>query len=238
MLPLRDNIPARRYPGVTFGLVALNVFAFLYELRLGSDLEVFLFRWGLVPVRYTHLEIAQFFSLPQQLLPFFTSQFLHGGWTHLLGNLWILWIFGDNVEDRVGHGRYLLLYLCGGAMAGLLHVTVSANSSAPTIGASGAVAVVMGAYFRFYPQARVTTLIPPFFLGPFLELPAVLFLGVWFLIQFFSGTLSLLTHPGHIGGIAWWAHIGGFLFGALTCHIFADSPVRRRPEEREGDWQA
>jgi membrane associated rhomboid family serine protease len=155
--------------------------------------------------------------------PFFSSMFLHGGWLHLIGNMWALWIFGDNVEDRLGHLRYFAFYLASGIAAGLLHVLVNPDSMVPTVGASGAIAGVMGAYFRFYPQAKVQTLIPPFFVGPFFELPAVLFLGWWFLLQFCNGSLSLGPR-GNFGGVAWWAHVGGFLFGLTAC-LF----VSRRP---------
>src|SRR6266567_5675997 len=126
MLPLKDDIPSRRFPVVTLGIIFLNGAGFIYELGLRARLEYFLFEWGLVPVRYTHSKIAGFFTLQEQLAPFFTSMFLHGGWTHLLGNLWTLWIFGDNVEDRLGRRRYLLLYLVGGVVAGLLHVFTNA----------------------------------------------------------------------------------------------------------------
>src|SRR5512138_3310572 len=151
--------------------------------------------------------------------------FLHGGWIHLLGNLWTLWIFGDNVEDRLGRSRYLGLYLAGGIAAALLHIFTNAGSPVPTIGASGAIAAVMGAYFRFYPFARVETLIPPFFFGPTFVLPAILFLGWWFLLQFFNGTLSLGARAHSFSGVAWWAHVGGFAFGFAVCLLAA----RKRP---------
>src|SRR5688572_22394136 len=186
MLPLRDDIPSQRYPVVTIALIVVNVLAFLYELRLGPELESMLTQYALVPAYYSHPELA-----PRLLTPFFTSMFLHGGWLHLIGNMWTLWIFGDNVEDRLGHGRYLGLYLLGGFAAGAVHIFTNSGSDVPTIGASGAVAAVMGSYFRFYPHARVETVIPPFFFGPVFELPAVLFLGWWALLQFFNGSLSL-----------------------------------------------
>ncbi len=195
MLPLKDDIPSRHFPIVTLVLIALNVAAFFYELRLGPDLEPFLFHWGLVPVRYTDHKIAGFFTLQQQLAPLVTSMFLHGGWTHLIGNLWTFWIFGDNVEDRLGRRRYLLLYLTGGIAAGLMHVFTNAHSHLPTIGASGAVAAVMGAYFRLYPRANVSMVIPPFIWGPIFVVPAVVFLGWWFLLQFLNGTLSFSARP-------------------------------------------
>jgi membrane associated rhomboid family serine protease len=219
MFPSKDDVPSRRFPVVTLVIIVLNAVVFLFELSLGSHLDEFLIRWGIVPTRYTVAETSQLFSLTEQALPFLSSMFLHGGWTHLIGNMWTLWIFGDNVEDRLGRPRYILLYLLGGVIAALLHICTNARSVLPTIGASGAIAAVMGGYFRFYPLARVTMLIPPFFFGPFFVVPAVVFLGWWFILQFFSGTLSLLANPNEVGGIAWWAHVGGFVFGALLCTV-------------------
>lgn len=223
MIPIRDNIPSRRFPAVTLTLIFLNVLVFLHELALGRHLGNFLAAYAVIPVRYTHADIARQFTLGEQVAPFFSSMFLHGGWLHLIGNMWAFWIFGDNVEDRLGRLRFLGLYLAGGLMASFLHILLNADSTLPTIGASGAIAAVMGAYFRFYPSARVETLIPPFFLGPTFALPAVLFLGWWFLLQLFSGTLSLGS-SNSFGDVAWWAHVGGFLFG-LVATVFAP----RRP---------
>jgi membrane associated rhomboid family serine protease len=213
VLPLHDDIPTRRIPMVTIGLITLNVLLFLWEILLGLRAEQALLQFTLIPVRYTSAEIAAHFGWFDQLYPFLTSMFLHGGWLHLLGNIWILWIFGDNVEDRLGPGRYLLLYLSGGIAASLLHILSNPDSHVPTLGASGAIAAVMGGYFRFFPHARVLTVIPPFIFGPYLVVPAVLFLGFWFLLQMVSGTLEL-GRVGDVGGVAWWAHVGGFLFGA------------------------
>jgi membrane associated rhomboid family serine protease len=153
--------------------------------------------------------------------------FLHGGWLHLFGNMWTLWIFGDNVEDRLGHGRFLGLYVISGFAAGLVHIITNPHSGVPTIGASGAVAGIMGAYFRFFPHARVETVIPPFFFGPVFVLPALIFLGWWFLLQFFNGALSLLARSGDFAGVAWWAHVGGFAVGMILV-LFA----RRKPPRR------
>lgn len=152
----------------------------------------------------------------------FSSMFLHGGWLHLLGNMWILWIFGDNVEDRLGRARFLGLYLASGLAAAFLHVLTNPSSPVPTVGASGAIAGVMGAYFRFFPHARVETIVPPFFLGPVFDFPAVFFLGWWFFLQFFNGAMSLGAAGPGFSGIAWWAHVGGFVFG------FAVSLTARR----------
>jgi membrane associated rhomboid family serine protease len=223
MIPLRDNVPSSRFPAVTLGIIVLNVLVFLQELKLGRHVQDFFLQYGIVPARYTRGDVAQYFSLPEQIFAFFSSMFLHGGWIHLLGNMWILWIFGDNVEDRLGRVRFIALYLAGGVAAALLHIYTNAGSLVPTLGASGAIAGIMGAYFRFYPQAKVETLVPPFFFGPVFVLPAVLFLGWWFLLQFFNGALSLGAHNDRFSGVAWWAHVGGFLFGLVVC-----LPARRR----------
>jgi len=214
MIPIRDDIPSSRFPVVTVGIIVVNVLVFFRELAAGTNLENVLVNFAIIPARYTPPEVTQPLGL---VLPLFSSMFLHGGWLHLLGNMWTLWIFGDNVEDRLGHGKYLLFYLASGVAAALLHIFTNAGSMVPTIGASGAIAGIMGAYFRFYPGARVQTLIPPFFFGPFFVLPAVLFLGWWFLLQFFNGALSLGVRGAGFGGVAWWAHVGGCLFGFAVC---------------------
>lgn len=213
MIPLRDNIPSRRFPIVTLAVIVVNLLVFFQELKLGSHLSQFLLVWGIVPARFT--DAAQFFQLGEKILPLFGSMFLHGGWLHLIGNMWVLWVFGDNVEDRLGHFKYFGFYLLSGIAAAVLHICTNPHSAVPTIGASGAIAGVMGAYFRFFPRARVETLIPPFFFGPFFELPAVIFLGFWFLLQFYNGALSLSPGGQGFGGVAWWAHVGGFAFGVL-----------------------
>jgi len=208
MLPLRDDIPSRTIPVVTVTIIILNALAFFYELSLGRQIEHLLLDWAIVPRRYTDPDVARHFSIPEQATPFLTSMFLHGGWLHLIGNMWTLWIFGDNVEDRLGHRKFLGLYLLSGFAAGLVHILTNTDSMLPTIGASGAVAGVMGAYFRFFPHARVETVIPPLFFGPVFVVPAVIFLGWWFLLQFFNGTVSLIASRSDFGGVAWWAHVG------------------------------
>jgi membrane associated rhomboid family serine protease len=230
VLPIRDNIPSRRFPAATLSIIAVNTFVFLWELQLGPRrLERAFVDLAIIPIRYSNPDIAHFFSLGEQIRPFFSSMFLHGGWLHLIGNMWTLWIFGDNVEDMLGRGRFFALYLASGVVAALMHIYTNLGSQVPTIGASGAIAGVMGAYFRFFPQARVETVIPPFIFGPFFVLPAVLFLGWWFLLQFFNGALSLGAGGNGFGGIAWWAHVGGFAFGVAVC-LFA-----RRPQLLEYD---
>ena len=227
MIPIRDINPSRTFPVVTKALIAINVLAFLWELSLGRHLPQAFLQFAVIPARYTHPgEAAEYFghfpSLGAALMPFVSSMFLHGGWMHLIGNMWTLWIFGDNVEDRLGHTRYLLLYVASGLAAALLHVLTNIGSGVPTLGASGAIAGIMGAYFRFFPTARVEAIFPPFYFWP-VAVPAVLFLGFWFALQFFSGTLSL-TARGQAGGIAWWAHVGGFAFGLGICLL---APRRR-----------
>lgn len=233
MLPLKDDVPSSRFPVLTVTLIVLNLFAFLGELAAGSNLDALLLRYSVIPARYTIPEIAELFTVWEQLIPFVTSMFLHGGWIHLIGNMWTMWIFGDNVEDRLGRGRFMLLYLIGGVMAGLVHIYTNPSSTLPTIGASGAIAAVMGAYFRLYPHANVVMLVPPFFLGPFFVVPAVLFLGWWFVLQFFNGTLSLMNTE-QIGGVAWWAHAGGFVFGALLCSVLKVQKFYKRSYRDEG----
>ncbi len=177
MIPLRDDNPSSRFPVVTLGIIAVNVLVFFQELRLGPRLDDMLVEFAIIPARYTVPDVARLFSWPQQVFSLFSSMFLHGGWLHLLGNMWTLWIFGDNVEDRLGRLKYSSLYLAGGLAAALLHIYTNAGSGVPTIGASGAIAAVMGAYFRFFPHARIPTLVPPFFFGPYFFLSAVSFPG-------------------------------------------------------------
>jgi hypothetical protein len=234
MIPIRDSTRSETFPFVTKVVILVNVLAFLWELSLGRNVSQAFLQYAVIPARYTHpdaaAEVFGAFGNPvAALLPFASSMFLHGGWLHLIGNLWTLWIFGDNVEDRLGHGRYLLFYLGGGLAASLVHILTNPGSGVPTIGASGAIAAVMGAYFRFYPHARIEAIIPPFFFGPTFVLPAVLFLGWWFLLQFFNGAMSLSVGQRGFGGVAWWAHVGGFVFGLIVCLLV---PRRRPPARR------
>jgi hypothetical protein len=209
VIPIRDENPSTLTPVVTRIIITLNVAAFLYELSLGPALRDFMMQWGLVPVR---LAAGFGFGFGITLL---TSMFLHGGWMHLLGNMWYLAIFGDNVEDRLGHLGYAFFYLVSGLVGGLLHYHFNATSEVPTVGASAAIAGVLGAYLVAFPKARVLTLVPLFPFFQLLALPAMVVLGFWFLFQFFSGFLSLAWSAA-AGGIAWWGHIGGFAFGLLV----------------------
>ncbi|WP_300668422.1 rhomboid family intramembrane serine protease [Desulfoluna sp.] len=204
MIPLRDTLTSRTLPVVNTALITINCFVFFQTL---SQSPHFYQLHGLVPARYTSLDAWSYFGPVSQITALFSFMFLHGGWMHLIGNMLSLYIFGDNVEDRLGHLRYLLFYLSGGLVSGLSHLSLNPGSTIPTIGASGAVAAVMGAYFLLYPRAKVLTLVPLFFIPLFFEIPAFVFLGLWFLMQFLNAT------GGNTASIAWWAHIGGFLFG-------------------------
>jgi membrane associated rhomboid family serine protease len=231
MFPLRDNIPSFRFPVVNYSLIAANLVGFLVELGTGPHLQKFVNTYGFVPKRLMDLlgQLPQSFSF--MALPLVTSIFLHAGWLHLIGNLWFLYIFGDNVEDVLGHGRYLLFYLLCGIGANLIYLMFSPFSAVPLVGASGAIAGVMGAYFNLFPRARVLTLIPIFFLPTFWEIRASIFLGIWFLMQFLFGTFSSMGPQSGSGFVAWWAHVGGFLVGILLLHVFAPR-VARNPFRR------
>ncbi|MEN3038834.1 MAG: rhomboid family intramembrane serine protease [Candidatus Kryptonium sp.] len=221
MIPLKDTIPSRSYPVVTLTLIVINILVFLYELSLGEKLSEFFDIFGVVPATYFELKESE---APLLLIyyPFLTSMFLHGGWMHLIGNMIYLWVFGDNVEDRMGHFRYLLFYVLCGVAAGLTHVYTNPASEIPAVGASGAISGVLGAYFILFPHSRVITLIPIFFFYDLVEISAFIFLGLWFLIQFFSGVASLgAATYATSGGVAWWAHIGGFVAGFLLSFVFA-----------------
>lgn len=212
---------------MTLALIGANVAAFAYELSLGSALEGFLQEYGVVPARIAGQWRAGARGW-SELAPVLTAMFLHGGWLHLVLNLWFLWIFGDNVEDRIGHSRYLVLYLAAGTAATLAHVIANPTSTLPTVGASGAIAGVLGAYFLAYPRARVTTLIPIFVFIHVAVLPAWVVLGMWFALQFLSGALSLATTQASAGGVAWWAHIGGFAAGFLLMPVLMIGRGKRR----------
>jgi membrane associated rhomboid family serine protease len=216
MIPIRDAIRSKTFPIVNVILIGLNILAFLWQLSQGSHLKEAFFLYGIVPARYSNPEISVHFTSFQQWFPFLTSMFLHGGFLHILGNMWFLYIFGDNIEDRLGHIRYLIFYLLSGVAAGLVHLVTNWNSNIPTIGASGAISGVMGAYLLLHPRARILTLIPIFFFFQFVEIPAFIFLGYWLLIQLFSAGFT----PRNVGGIAFWAHIGGFVAGLIFVKIF------------------
>jgi membrane associated rhomboid family serine protease len=239
MIPLRDDVPSRTFPFVNITLIALNVVAFLLELGLGAQLQGFLSQAAVVPALYTGggrhtagaLQVVATTLQPDLGLRVLLSMFLHGGWMHIIGNMLYLWIFGDNVEDRMGHFRYLVFYLVCGWSAAYAHILSDPASHLPSIGASGAIAGVLGAYIALYPHARVVSLIPIGIFTQLVSVPAVLFLGIWFLQQFLVGLFSL-AHTSPTGGVAWWAHIGGFAAGLLLVGLFA----RRQPRPSRDRW--
>ena len=226
VIPIRDTIRSRTAPVVTVALIVVNVMVFLHEIALGPYIERFVYAYGLIPRRFVYWPGAPLD--PMRFLPLFTSMFWHGGWLHLIGNMLYLWIFGDNVEDRLGHLRFLLFYVFAGAAAGLTHVVLGPTSALPTVGASGAIAGVLGAYLVTFPRSRVLTFIPIFFLPWFVEIPAVVYLVFWFLMQLLQG-LGSIGAPVETGGVAVWAHIGGFVAGIVLIKLM--QPTRRRPRQ-------
>ncbi len=219
MIPIRDQIPTRRTPIITYLLITINIIVFLLQWLAGPYQEALVYQFALIPVQFsggiTGGDIADIF----------TSMFMHGGLLHLAGNMLYLWIFGDNVEDSMGSAKYLLFYLLGGMVASFAHIFTNPGSQIPTVGASGAIAAVLGAYLVLYPQSKVLTIIP---LGFFMKLtlvPAAFVLGLWFVLQLFNGVFSL--GGPDVGGVAFWAHIGGFLVGVALAKLLAG---RRRPE--------
>jgi membrane associated rhomboid family serine protease len=218
MIPLRDVIPSRTTPYITITIIFLNAAAWLFELSLPADaLPVFLQVYGVVPAHFRAATLV-------------TSMFLHGGWMHVIGNMWYLWIFGDNVEDRVGHARFIVFYLLCGIAAALGQIVMEPGSLLPTIGASGAIAGVMGAYFVLYPRSRVLTLIPLVIFWEVIEVPATLLLGFWFLMQLFSAGAIAVTASTGGGGVAFMAHVAGFVCGVGSIFLF------RQPERPEQYW--
>ncbi len=220
MIPLRGTIQSKTYPIVNSLIIGTNILIYLLEMAQGERLNRFIITYGLVPARYSVSEIASHFTFIQQVIPLFSYAFIHGGFWHLIGNMWSLYIFGDNVEDRLGSLRYLLFYILCGCASGISHLAINWHSQVPTIGASGAIAGVMGAYFLLYPRSRILTFIPIFIIPYFIEVPAYFFLGLWFILQFISAAGS----SAQGGGIAWWAHVGGFVFGIIILKLFLQIP--------------
>ena len=248
MIPLRDTIPPRTFPVVNYSMIALCAVVFLLQLSTPEDGPSLVERYGMIPARVTHPDqpvtipaiehrqtpsgieqvVVERPAAPSGVPPIWTlltCVFLHGGWMHIIGNLWFLHIFGDNVEDRMGHGGYLLFYLASGVAASAVHLLSDPSSAVPTIGASGAIAGVMGAYMFLYPHSRVLTIIPIFIIIQIVTIPAPLFLGIWFLIQLLQGSQAGAT------GVAWWAHIGGFVAGALVALVLKQVHYLRPPVE-------
>lgn len=216
MIPLRDTIPSHSFPVVNISLIIVNSLFFFLELSLGTHLGEFISTFGTVPSRFMEVLGGKGVTA-LDIVPLFTSMFLHAGWFHLIFNMLYLWIFGDNVEDALGHFRYLLFYILCGLGAALTHVFLSPLADVPVVGASGAIAGVLGAYLLLYPRSRVLTLVP-FFFFYLVEIPALVFLGLWFVIQFLSGLLTVGTEAS--AGVAWWAHVGGFLTGMVLLFPF------------------
>lgn len=268
MLPLWDNIPSERTPFVNYAIIGMCILAFLSQLAAPAGDDQIVREYGMIPIRISHpnekevvvefqsnkggirREIVDLSTPISPTLTLVTCMFLHAGLMHIVGNLWVLWIFGDNVEDRFGHVGYALMYLVSGIAAGLMHIATDPNSFIPTIGASGAIAGVMGAYLLLYPKAVVMTLIPFGFFSRLIPIPAPYFLGFWFLLQIFSGA----TSESGGGGVAWWAHVGGFAagFGATaalkqlgwlnppppeTYQIDVAPPSPRPPAENDWFWR-
>lgn len=215
MIPLKDLTPRRSFPVITLLLIVVNFLIFFYQLSLPPEAgEALVMTYGLVPVRIQYaLTGAHHVTFAQALVPLFTCMFLHGGWMHIIGNMLFLWIFGGNVEDRFATFPYLLFYVVCGLGSGISQVLFSWGSRIPSIGASGAISGVLGAYIVFFPGSRILTLVPLFIIFFLARIPAVIFIGLWFIVQFLSGLGSL--NAVNTGGVAWWAHVGGFAIGAV-----------------------
>ncbi len=234
MIPIRDDTPRFSTPYVTYFLIALNTVIFLFEWTMGrqsqGELNALIYEFGVVPRHVTallggsgHVNVVGAF------IPILTSMFLHASWLHIIGNMWVLWIFGDNIEDYLGHFRYLMFYLVTGIAASVAHILLNPASPIPSVGASGAIAGVMGAYFVLYPKARVLTIVPLIIIFTFWWLPAWIVLGYWFLVQFLSGaatSIAVTSQSG--GGIAFWAHVGGFVSGIVLIKLLPQRPYRSR----------
>ncbi len=232
MIPIRDDAPRFRTPYVTYFLIAINVAVFLFEVMLGpAAREQFIFQFGVIPAEITGwFGGVRGFTAAGAVLPILTSMFLHASWLHLIGNMWVLWIFGDNIEDHLGHFKYLVFYLVTGVAAALLHTALNPAMRIPSVGASGAIAGVMGAYFVLFPSARVLTIVPLFIFITFLWLPAWIVLGYWFVLQFLTGAATSIAATSRTtgGGIAFWAHVGGFVAGIALIKLFPARPRRFR----------
>jgi len=226
MIPLKDTTPRRSFPFITVLLIVANFIVFFHQISLSPAAgDAFIRVYGLVPHRIQLALAGRHYTLVQALVPFFTCMFLHGGWLHIIGNMWFLWIFGGNVEDRMGSASYLLFYVICGLGAGISQVAFSWGSVIPSIGASGAIAGVLGAYIIYFPRSRILSLVPLLVIWFMARIPAWIFIGLWFVVEFLSGLGSLATATS--AGIAWWAHVGGFLLGAILAKSFASSSARR-----------
>lgn len=227
LIPIHDRIPSRRFPFVMYALIAANAAVFVYQLTLSErDLVQLIHLYGIVPRRYFDWGWARDAGYPGfSLYPFVATMFLHGGFFHLMLNMWTLWIFGDNVEDRMGALRFTLFYLLCGLAAGIAHTLFNPGSAIPAVGASGAIAGVLAAYLLMYPFAKIVCIFPIFIIPFFVDVPAILFGIFWFSVQILSGTAE---QDENAAGIAWWAHIGGFMAGVFLCKTFVKYPPQRR----------
>jgi membrane associated rhomboid family serine protease len=238
MIPIRDDQPSYSTPFVNYFIIGLNVLVFFFELSVGAQgrrvLDAFVYQFGVVPVHFERaLAGSSHYTFGTTIPTIFTSMFLHGGWLHIIGNMWFLWIFGDNIEDHLGHFKYLIFYLLCGFAAAVTHILFNLGSNEPTVGASGAIAGVMGAYVILYPRARVLTLVVLIVFFTFWWIPAWVFLGYWFVLQFLSGAATSIAETSRsTGGVAFWAHVGGFVTGVVLVKVF---PQRTR-SYRYGSW--
>jgi membrane associated rhomboid family serine protease len=224
MIPIRDQIPTRRVPYINYILILANIGVFLFQFLAGPNEDALVYEFALIPYNFVNsLSIGNISDI-------FTSMFMHAGLAHIAGNMLYLWIFGDNIEDSMGHGKYLLFYLVGGTVASLTHIITNPSSQIPTVGASGAIAAVLGAYLVLYPQSRVLTIIPLGFFIRMTLIPASIVLGMWFVLQLFSGVFSL--GGPDVGGVAFWAHIGGFLTGVVVAKLMG----KQRKQEYTVYW--
>ncbi|MGE4519125.1 MAG: rhomboid family intramembrane serine protease [Desulfobacteraceae bacterium] len=231
MIPVRDSNPSSTTPVVNYFLIAVNIFIFFIEINHPGGMDRFIYQYGLVPARYTNPDFSQYFSFSSQALCFLSFMFLHGSWLHLIGNMWTLFIFGDNIEDRLGPLRYLCFYLMCGLVSGLTHFMFNLYDNIPVVGASGAISGVMGAYFILFPGARILTIIPIIIIPWFIEIPAFIFLGIWFFIQLINAAGTTAT------GIAWWAHVSGFVAGALLLGFFVKLPSSKFSDRIKGSLE-
>ena len=238
MIPIRDLNPSRTTPVVNIVLIAANALLFIYELSLGSRVEGFLMQSAFIPARIFEDDVLYPSEIAWGLQSGLLSMFLHGGWGHVLGNMLFLWVFGDNVEDRLGHTRYLIFYLLSGYAATFAHAFFNPLSAVPAIGASGAISGVLGAYLFLHPMARIVTVFWFFIFVRFIEIPALVYLPIWFAIQLLSGVSSLRVADATAGGVAWFAHIGGFIAGPIFLLLLGGFRRRRRrdPDYRELHW--
>lgn len=225
MIPLKDTTPRNSFPFITVLLIIVNFVVFFHQISLPPHADdAFIRLYGLVPSRIQLALAGRHFTLAQAFVPLLTCMFLHGGWLHIIGNMWFLWIFGGNVEDRMGSAAYLAFYMICGIGSGISQVAFSWGSAIPSIGASGAICGVLGAYLVYFPTSRILSLVPLLVIWFMARIPAWIFIGLWFIVEFLSGLGSLATAAS--GGIAWWAHVGGFLLGAVLAKPFAPSSRR------------